>query len=49
MQKPASGGDANSPITALIDDNKRHVNVVICESDYRALKREIGNLKPPVQ
>jgi hypothetical protein len=33
----------------LIDDNKRHVNVVVCESDYRALKRGIGNLKPPMQ
>jgi hypothetical protein len=33
----------------LIDDNKRHVNVVVCETDYRALKRGIGNLKPPMQ
>ena len=25
----------------LIDNNERHVNVIVCESDYRALKRGI--------
>jgi hypothetical protein len=34
---------------ALIDNNKRHVNVVVCESDYRALKLGIQNLIPGVQ
>lgn len=34
---------------ALIDDNKRHVNLVVCEADYRALKRGIENLSPGVQ
>jgi hypothetical protein len=34
---------------ALIDDNERHVNVVVCESDYRALKRGIEYLPPAVQ
>jgi hypothetical protein len=34
---------------ALIDDNERHVNVVVCESDYRALKRGIEHLAPGVQ
>jgi hypothetical protein len=34
--------------TALIEDNRRHVNVVVCESDYRALKRGIENLAPGV-
>jgi hypothetical protein len=26
---------------ALIDDNTRHVNVVVCETDYKAIKRGI--------
>jgi hypothetical protein len=30
--------------TALIDENTRHVNVVVCEEDYCALKRGIGHL-----
>ena len=34
---------------ALIDNNKRHVNVVVCESDYRALKLGIEHLVPAVQ
>jgi hypothetical protein len=34
---------------ALIDKNKRHVNVVVCESDYRALKRGIERLPPVLQ
>jgi hypothetical protein len=34
---------------ALIDENERHVNVVVCESDYRALKLGIENLPPGVQ
>ena len=33
----------------LIDDNRRHVNVVVCESDYRALKGGISHLVPGVQ
>ena len=33
----------------LIDNNERHVNVVVCESDYRALKRGIQYLPPPLQ
>ena len=32
---------------ALTDDNTGHVNVVMCEADYRALKRGIGHLPPP--
>lgn len=34
---------------ALIDDNPGHVNVAVCESDYRALKRGIEQLAPPEQ
>jgi hypothetical protein len=41
-----SGENQNSPAgylgplrEALIEKNKRHVNVVVCEADYRALKR----------
>lgn len=34
---------------ALIDKNTGHVNIVVCESDYRALKRGIENLPPPPQ
>jgi hypothetical protein len=34
---------------ALIDKNKRHVNIVVCDSDYRALKRGIEHLPPGVQ
>jgi hypothetical protein len=34
---------------ALIDDNTGHVNIVVCETDYKALKRGIENLPPPVQ
>ena len=34
---------------ALIDDNAGHVNVVVCEADYRALKRGIEQLPPPMQ
>jgi hypothetical protein len=35
--------------TALIDGNNSFINVVVCESDYRALKRGIGNLESGVQ
>jgi hypothetical protein len=35
--------------TALIDDNGGHVNVVVCESDYRALKRGIEHFLAGVQ
>ena len=34
---------------ALIDDNTGHVNVVVLEADYRALKRGIEHLPPPLQ
>jgi hypothetical protein len=34
---------------APIDRNHGHVNVVVCESDYSALKRGIENLGPGVQ
>jgi hypothetical protein len=33
----------------LIDTNERNVNVIVCESDYRALKRGIEFLEPGVQ
>ena len=38
-----------SGAAALIDDNTGHVNVVVCEADYRALKRGIEHLPPPTQ
>ena len=31
---------------ALFDKNTSHVNVVMCEADYRALKRGIEHLPP---
>jgi hypothetical protein len=34
---------------ALVDDNKLHVNLVVCEEDYRALKKGIERLAPGVQ
>jgi hypothetical protein len=34
---------------ALIDLNRGHVKIVVCESDYRALKRGIENLVPTLQ
>lgn len=34
---------------ALIDENTGHVKVVVCESDYKALKRGIEHLPPPLQ
>ena len=34
---------------ALIDDNTGHVNVIVCEADYKALKRGIEHLPPAVQ
>jgi hypothetical protein len=34
---------------ALIDDNTGHVNIVVCETDYEALKRGIEHLPPAVQ
>jgi hypothetical protein len=34
---------------ALIDDNDCHVNVVVSEANYRALKRGIEHLPPPLQ
>ena len=33
----------------LIDNNDWHVSVIVCESDYRALKRGIEHLPPPLQ
>jgi len=34
---------------ALIDDNTGHVNIVVCETDYKATKRGIERLPPAVQ
>jgi hypothetical protein len=34
---------------ALIDDNTGHVNILVCEADYKALKRDIEHLPPSVQ
>jgi len=34
---------------ALIDENAGHVNIVVYEEDYRALKRGIENLPPAPQ
>ena len=34
---------------ALIDDNTGHVNILVCEGDYKALKRGIEHLPPGVQ
>ena len=34
---------------ALMEDNPGHVKVVVCESDYHALKRGIEHLAPMVQ
>ena len=31
----------------LIDNNERHVNVIVCESDCRALKRGINHVPVP--
>ena len=53
---PAEGDTDMSPAAylaplrqALLDDNFGHVNVVVCASDYRALKRGIEHLQPPMQ
>ncbi|MFZ0852606.1 MAG: hypothetical protein WAO08_25795 [Hyphomicrobiaceae bacterium] len=53
---PKEGETDASPVAylaplrqALIDKNNGHVNVVVCESDYHALKRGIGHLRPPTQ
>ena len=53
---PKIGETANAPAAylaplrkSLIDDNNGHVNVVVSESDYRALKRGIEHLPGPVQ
>ena len=35
--------------TALINKDRGHVNVVVCESDYLALKRGIEYLVPGMQ
>jgi hypothetical protein len=50
------GQNAQSPAAylaplrqAVIDKNSGHVNVVVCESDYRALKQGIGHLPLPPQ
>jgi hypothetical protein len=31
---------------ALIDDNTGHVNVIVCETDFKPLKRGIEHLPP---
>jgi hypothetical protein len=53
---PKEGEGDNAPAEhlaplrqALIDKNKWHVNVVVCESDYRALKRGIEHLLAGLQ
>lgn len=54
---PPKGGETDkSPAAylaplrqALLDKNTGHVNVVVCESDYAALKRGIEHLPPPAQ
>ena len=53
---PKGGETAESPAAylaplrqALIDSNTGHVNVIVCESDYRALKRGVEHLRPPTQ
>jgi hypothetical protein len=45
----AAAGYLSPSRQALIDQNERHVNVVICESGYRTLKDGIENLQPPLQ
>jgi hypothetical protein len=47
--KDSPAGYLAPPRQALIDDNKGHANLVVCESDYRALKRGIHNLPPGLQ
>jgi hypothetical protein len=34
---------------ALMDDNTGHVNLVVCETDFKALKRGLAYLQPPMQ
>lgn len=34
---------------ALVDDNTAHANIVVYEADYKALKRVIEYLPPPMQ
>jgi hypothetical protein len=53
---PRANEDQDSPAAylsplraALIDRNVGHVNIVVCESDYLALKRGIANLPPGMQ
>jgi hypothetical protein len=53
---PRKGETDASPVAylaplrqALIDKDNGHVNIVVCESDYHALKRGIGHSRPPTQ
>jgi hypothetical protein len=53
---PKEGETDESPVAyraplrqALIDENAGHVNVIVSEADYRALKRGIEHLPPPLQ
>jgi hypothetical protein len=53
---PQEGETADSPAAylaplrqTLIDDNPGHVNIVVCEADYRALKHGIEHLPPAPQ
>ena len=53
---PQSNGSVEGPVAymaplrrALIDANTGHVNLVVHESDYAALKRGIGHLPPMPQ
>ena len=52
----AEGETDDSPVAyrsplrqALLDDNAGHINLVVGEADYRALKRGIEHLPPPIQ
>jgi hypothetical protein len=53
---PKANEDQNLPAaylsplrTGIIDFNDGHVNIVVCESEYLALKREIEILPPGMQ
>jgi hypothetical protein len=50
------GESSDSPVAyraplrqALIDDNTGHVNLVVCKTDFKALKRGLAYLPPPMQ
>ena len=56
LSPPKEGETDESPVAyraplcqALIDENAGHVNVIVSEADYRALKRGIEHLPPRLQ